>query len=550
MEDPHLKKLEKFAGRDGPLVLIVTDGIGLGKNNDRNAFYLANTPFLKKLQRICTQTQQFAKLKAHGTAIGLPTDIGMGNCEIGHNIIGAGCVIKQRAFLAKEAIESKNMFYAKKWFDFTNVIKNYNKTLHIIGLLSDGYVHSHISHLIGLLHGAITAPIYKIRIHVILDGIDVQPQSALLYIGELERELKRINEKGIFDYKIASGGGRVRVAMDRYNSDWNLVRKAWEALVCGIPERFPNYKGYFNSAQSAITQARIIDPKNSDQFLPLFVIVNENKFPMGKMEDGDGVIFFNFRGEGAVQISRAFDEGENFKEFVKKCNPIVQYYGLFQYDEKLRIPKNYFLDPSRNYYTISDYLSAEGIRQFAIAETPKYEYLTYYWKGTRDLKINGEDCMEIKSDLSEKVEEHPEMKAAEVEKALIIAIMSNEYKFLRVNFANGDIVGHTGNKVATMIAAETVDKSVSEIVEVVNKKSGITIVTADHGNIDDMDKFKASNTLNPVMFAIVDSGYNKEYVINDEIKEPGLGNIAATILNLLGYEKPENYLESLIKFLR
>lgn len=192
MENLHLKKLDRFSGRDGPLVLIIMDGIGLGKNNDTNAFYLANAPFLKKLQRTCSQTKLYAKLKAHGIAVGLPKDTGMGNCEVGHNVIGAGRVVKQIALLTQEAIESKNLFYAKKWFDFTNTIRNYNKTLHFIGLLSDGYIHSHISHLIGLLHGAMISNIYKVRIHVILDGKDVPPQSALLYIGELERELKKL----------------------------------------------------------------------------------------------------------------------------------------------------------------------------------------------------------------------------------------------------------------------------------------------------------------------------------------------------------------------
>ncbi|MHA1490657.1 MAG: 2,3-bisphosphoglycerate-independent phosphoglycerate mutase [Promethearchaeota archaeon] len=550
MNSLRLNKLGNFNGRDGPLVLIIMDGIGIGRNDDSNAFYLSDTPFLNKLQTICTQKKLYAELKAHGTAVGLPTDNEMGNSEVGHNAIGAGNVVKQRAALTKEAIESKNLFISQKWRKFTKNIRDNNKTLHFIGLLSDGYVHSHITHLFGLLYGAMNSQINKVRIHILLDGRDVPPQSALMYVGELERELNKINENGIFDFQIASGGGRMRVTMDRYNSDWNIVKRGWEAHVCGIPEKYPNYKGYFESAQSAINQARIIDPKISDQYLPSFVVVNENKFPIGKVEDGDGVIFFNFRGDQTLQISKAFDEGNDFKDFTKKCNPKVQYYGLLQYDEITNIPKNYFIDPPIIKNTITRYLCAKKVNQFAIAETHKYGHLTYFYNGNRKGYIdeNYENYIEIKSEPSETIEINPEMKAFEVKKVLEMEIISGQYKFLRVNFANGDMVGHTGNRSAAMTAAETVDICVKEIVEIVNKKNGITIVTADHGNIDEMNEFKTSHTLNPVMFAIVDSGYNNEYVVNDQIEEPALGNIAATILNLLGYEKPEGYMDSLIKF--
>ena len=554
MASLNLKKLEVFSGREGPLVLIIMDGIGIGKNDDSNAFFLAQTPFIDKIKVDCQNMKLYTELKAHGTAVGLPTDNEMGNSEVGHNAFGVGTIVKQRALLAKEAIETNSLFNSQKWLTLVNYINNNNKTLHFIGLLSDGYVHSHLSHLIGLLNGSANSRIKNVRIHTLLDGRDVPPQSAIIYLEELEKFLRKINDYQYYDYKIASGGGRMRITMDRYNSDWNVVKRGWEAHVCGIPEIFPGYKGYFESAQEAVNQARIIEPKINDQYLPSFVVVNKSKFPVGKVENGDTVIYFNFRGDRAIQISRAFDE-ENFSEFGKKCNPTVYFYGLTQYDDKLMIPKNYFINPPRIDNTISDYIAAEGMKQFAVAETHKFGHISYFWRGNRDIKISGEDCVEVKSDPSETIRENPEMKAFQVKDELEKAILSGTYKFLRVNFANGDMVGHTGDKNAAIIAAEVIDKCMKDIVELVNDLEGIIIITADHGNIEEMDQLKTAHTLNPVMFAIVDSSYNNpfiissKYTINEQLQEPALGNVTATILNLLGYEKPEGYLDSLIQFL-
>jgi len=562
-----LEKLENFSGREGPLVLIIMDGVGLGKQDKNNAFYLANTPYLDKLQSKWPEKNLYAELIAHGTAVGLPTDSEMGNSEVGHNAIGSGIVPKQRASLAKEAIFSKDIFKIPAWEKITNHLKENDKTLHFLGLLSDGYVHSHITHLFGLLDGATDSKIEKVRIHTLLDGRDVSPQSAGEYIDELERKLREINEINGYDYQIASGGGRMRVTMDRYNSDWDVVRRGWEAHVCGIPERFPSYKGYFSSAQNAINQARIIDPDIIDQFLPSFVVVNEGKFPIGKMEDGDVVINFNFRGDRAIQISRAFDEGENFKEFEKKCNPAVSYIGLLQYDDKLKIPESFFIPPPKIDKTIVDYLYEENVPMFAISETHKIGHLTYFFCGNRDLKTKSEEIeqhdtkmimshssnneiyFEVVSDPAAEIKDKPKMKAYEIKSVLTKAIVSGKYKFIRVNFANGDMVGHTGIKSAAMIAAETVDECVKDVVELVETLNGIAIVTADHGNLEDMEgKWNTSHTLNPVMFAIIDKNYNGEYVIRDDLDNPALGNIAPTILNLLGYQKPEKFLDSLISF--
>lgn len=548
MEKYTLKRLKHFSGREGPLVLIIMDGVGLAEESEQNAFYLANTPYLDKLQHECPKKNLYTELKAHGTAVGLPTDREMGNSEVGHNALGTGRIVKQRATLAKEQILSGELFNTDKWKSFVTTIKNHNKTLHFIGLLSDGYVHSHISHLMGLLNNTKSSGVEKVRIHPLLDGRDVPPQSALQYIEQLEEKLRKINDSDSFDYKIASGGGRMRVTMDRYYSDWGVVRRGWEAHVCGIPEQSPDYKGYFKSATEAIKAAREHDPSISDQYLPSFVIIDEQGSPIGKMEDGDGVINFNFRGDRAIEISQAF-EGVDIG-FEKKCNPDVLYYGLLQYDKKMNLPDKYFIEPPEIEDSLSKYLCAEKVRQFAIAETHKYGHITYFWNGNKEGYVceDYEKYVEIKSDPSEMIEDNPKMKAYEVKDKVLEVLDGGAYNFIRVNWANGDMVGHTGNIDSAVIAAETVDKCVKETVQKVMDLGGIAIVTADHGNLEEMNEgHETAHSRNPIMFAIIDSNYNGEYRINQEIKEPGLGNVAATVLNLLGYEKPDSFMQSLIK---
>lgn len=545
----QLKDLDSFNGHSGPLVLIIMDGIGIGNNSERNAIKAANTRYLDEIRKKSRESNLYVELYAHGTHVGLPSDDLMGNSEVGHNAIGAGRIVKQRSTLTKEYIESGDMFETQKWKDLIAPIKKRDKFLHYIGLLSDGYVHSHISHLFGLIDGSKHSEVEKVRIHVLLDGRDVPPQSALKFINKLEKKLGSINENDDYDYAIASGGGRMRVTMDRYNSDWDVVRRGWEAHVCGIPEKSDHYEGFFSSAESAIKNARKNNPKISDQYLPSFVVVDEHKNPKGKMDEGDGVIFFNFRGDRAIEISRAFDE-TNFSEFERKCNPDVNYYGIMLYDDKLNIPRHYFLEPPTIKDTLTSYLCTEKIRQFSIAETHKFGHIKYFFLGNRDQSPcpDLDEYKEIKSDPSEMVEANPEMKAEKVKNELLNALENKHYDFLRVNFANGDMVGHTGNFDSAKKAAKIVNDCVKDIVEKIEELNGITIITADHGNLEDMSNYETSHTLNPVMFSIIDSQYDNEYEINTGIEEPGLGNIAATILNLLGYEKPENFLPSLIKF--
>ncbi|MEJ2294519.1 MAG: 2,3-bisphosphoglycerate-independent phosphoglycerate mutase [Candidatus Lokiarchaeota archaeon] len=444
---------------------------------------------------------------------------------------------------------SGELFSGEKWKKIVSFLKDNESVLHFIGLLSDGYVHSHMSHLFGLLNGSRNSKIKNVRVHILLDGRDVPPQSSLKYVEQLNNLLNEINKSPQFNYKIASGGGRMHVTMDRYFSDWNVVKRGWDAHVCGIPETNKNYKGYFNSAKAAIEQSRANDPDISDQYLPSFVIIDNNEKPIGKMENEDVAIFFNFRGDRAIEISKAFDN-KNFTAFKKECDPDVLYYGMMLYDDKLNIPKNYFLEPPTIQNTLTSFLCSEDIKQFSIAETHKFGHIKYFFLGNRDKSPcpDLDNYIEIKSEPSEMIESNPKMKAFEVKNKLLEILDQKEYNFLRVNFANGDMVGHTGNFQSAKVAAETVSNCVKDLVERLKKLGGISIVTADHGNLEDMEEFETSHTLNKVMFVIVDSQNNDEYVIDRGIDSPSLGNVAATILNLMGYSKPQNFLPSLIKF--
>lgn len=537
----HLKKLNNFAGRRGPLLLIIMDGVGIGKEYPGNAVYMANTPTLDKL----FHSTMYTELKAHGTAVGLPSDDDMGNSEVGHNAIGAGRVVPQGAKRVNLALETGEIFKSEVWKSVVDKGKN-SGTVHFIGLLSDGNVHSHINHLFALLKQCQVEGIKKARVHMLADGRDVEGKSVLRYIDALEQVLKEINDKG-FDYRIASGGGRMKVTMDRYNADWNIVKRGWDAHVLGKARKF-------TSAREAIETFYAEDENIIDQYLDAFVIADKDGNPVGTIEDGDAVVFFNFRGDRAIELSRAFEE-KNFNEFDRGRVPDVYYAGMMQYDGDLLIPKNYLVTPPEIEDTISEYLCADGITSFAISETQKYGHVTYFWNGNRSGYIdkNLETYIEIPSDKIE-FDKAPKMKAHEITQKTIELLKSGKYRFGRVNFPNGDMVGHSGKLEAAIIAMETVDECVAELLEVISELGGIAIVTADHGNSDEMytekngiKTPKTAHTLNPVPFIIIDPSYNNEYTMQPP-RDAGLANMAATILNLLGYEKPENYEASLIKF--
>lgn len=537
-----LKKLNNFLGRKGPLLLVIMDGIGIGKNYDGNAVFKAETPVLDKLFQLKLYTQ----LKAHGPAVGLPSEDDMGNSEVGHNAIGAGRVFAQGAKLVNKAIESGEIFRTDIWKNVTERGKN-NGTVHFIGLLSDGNVHSHIDQLFALINQCKQEGISKVRLHVLLDGRDVPGKSALKYLKMTEDLLAQINSDLKFDYRIASGGGRMKVTMDRYNADWRIVKKGWDAHVLGIGRKF-------KSAVQAVETFYSEDENIIDQYLDAFVIVDENERPIGTIEDGDSVVFFNFRGDRAIELSRAFEE-KDFKFFERVRVPNVYYAGMMQYDGDLLIPKNYLVFPPAIDRTISEYLCTQKVTSFAISETQKYGHVTYFWNGNRSGYIDQsfETYIEIPSDKIE-FDKAPKMKAYEITDKTIELLRTGKFQFGRINYPNGDMVGHTGNFDAAVIAVQTVDECVGKLIKVIDELGGIAVITADHGNSDEMwiekDGIrtpKTSHTLNPVPFVIYDPNYNNEYIMSN-VKNPGLSNIAATILNLLGYEKVEDYDDSLIKF--
>ena len=538
----NLNKLKNFHGRKGSLLLIIMDGVGIGKKYDGNAVYKANTPVLDNLFK----SKLYTQLKAHGPAVGLPSEDDMGNSEVGHNAIGAGRVFDQGAKLVNRSIKSGEIFKSEIWKNVTERGKK-NGTVHFIGLLSDGNVHSHIDQLFALINQCKQQGIPKVRLHVLLDGRDVPGKSALKYLNMTEELLANINSDSNFDYKIASGGGRMKVTMDRYNADWNIVKKGWDAHVLGIGRKF-------NSAKQAVETFYAEDEKIIDQYLDSFVIVNDGNKPIGTIENGDSVVFFNFRGDRAIELSRAFEK-KDFKFFDRVRVPDVYYAGMMQYDGDLLIPKNYLVFPPAIDRTISEYLCNEKVTSFAISETQKYGHVTYFWNGNRSGYIDQslETYVEIPSDRIE-FDKAPRMKAYEITEKTIELLKSGKFRFGRLNFPNGDMVGHTGNLQAAIIAVEAVDECVGNLLIVIDELKGIAIITADHGNSDEMYTEKdgvrtpkTAHTLNPVPFVIYDPQYNNEYQMA-EVKNPGLSNMAATILNLLGYEKVEDYDNSLISF--
>ncbi|MBF0516915.1 MAG: 2,3-bisphosphoglycerate-independent phosphoglycerate mutase [Nitrospirae bacterium] len=537
----RLKKLKEFSGRKGPLLFIIMDGVGLGKDDDTNAVYLAKTPVLDKLFK----SELYTSIAAHGEAVGLPSDEDMGNSEVGHNAFGAGRVFAQGAKRVNEDFATGAVFGGRLWNKIVERAKK-GGAVHFSGLLSDANVHSNINHLYAMLNKLAEAGVKKARVHPLLDGRDVGPRTALEYVVPLEELLKKIRDEKGFDYCIASGGGRMNVTMDRYEADWSIVKRGWDAHVNGIGRPF-------HSCQEAIEAFYKEDL--DDQNMGAFVILDSSGAPVGKMEDGDSFIFCNFRGDRAIEISLAFDMGPEFDKFDRGRIPDVFYAGMMEYDSEAKIPKNFLVEPPQISETVCEYLAAEGIPMFAISETQKFGHVTYFWNGNRSGYLNKdlELYVEITSDKLT-FDKAPRMKAYEIAEKTIEMLESGKYKFCRLNFANGDMVGHTGVMEAAITAVEAVDECVGKLLSVVEKLGGIAVITADHGNSDEMYVLKkgkkvpkTSHTLNRVPYVIVDFGYKGEYKMA-ALGNSGLSNSAATLCNLLGYEKPADYDPSLIKF--
>ncbi|MBU4365835.1 MAG: 2,3-bisphosphoglycerate-independent phosphoglycerate mutase [Verrucomicrobia bacterium] len=575
-------------GPKGPVVLTIMDGVGIGKYVQGDAVRSALKPHLDWLKANALACQ----LKAHGKAVGLPSDADMGNSEVGHNAIGCGRVFDQGAMLVNAAIASGAMFRGEVWTKLIRNCREHNSTLHFIGLFSDGNVHSHLDHLKAMLGQAKKEGVRKARIHILLDGRDVGETSALDYVDPFEKFLAGLNADKSVDYCIASGGGRMTITMDRYNANWDMVKRGWDTHVRASGPQF-------KSAHEAIEAHRQAKPGVIDQDLPPFVIVRDGK-PVGPIVDGDSVIFFNFRGDRAIEISRAFED-DDFNKFdhsprptgnpaaagstacpqslrSRRCRragrPKVEYAGMMQYDGDLKIPKQYLVTPPAINRTMGELLSQAGIRQLAISETQKFGHVTYFFNGNRSGKFDEklEEYVEIPSDRLP-FEQRPWMKAAEITDYVMGAIRENKFPFIRLNYPNGDMVGHTGVYQATQIGVETVDLCLGRLMAAVKGAHGILVVSADHGNADDMfehdektgkvktdpacpalsgvtgkPRAKTSHSLNSVPCYIYDPAGTAGLTLSAaSSKGLGISSLAATCLMLLGFVPPQDYDKSIIE---
>jgi 2,3-bisphosphoglycerate-independent phosphoglycerate mutase len=552
-KDLVLGKHPRWPGPRGPLVVAILDGVGIGVGDEADAVTLARTPTLDRLAVPGLRTS----LRAHGTAVGLPSDDDMGNSEVGHNALGAGVVHAQGAKLVGRAIASGALFEGATWRALVERCRKHDRALHFIGLLSDGNVHSHVDHLEAMLDGAARAGVKQLYVHPLLDGRDVAPTSALVYLDRLEAFLKRLRDGGV-DARIASGGGRMVTTMDRYEADWRIVERGWHAHVLGDGRRFA-------SARAAVETFRGEHPGVIDQDLPAFVI-GDGDAAIAPIRDGDAVVMFNFRGDRAIELSRAFDD-DDFTAFDRVRRPDVLYAGMMEYDGDTHVPRRYLVTPPQIERTMGELLARTGVAQLAISETQKYGHVTYFWNGNKSGKFDdrSETYVEIPSDRVP-FEQRPWMKAAEITDRLIDELRTGRHRLARVNYANGDMVGHTGNFDAALVAVETVDLQLARLVRVVDELGGMLLVTADHGNADEMyqrkkdgsidrDKItgqpvvKTSHTLNPVPFLIHDAARGDRYEIDPARAEgAGIASVTSTCLELLGFEAPTVLAPSLVRF--
>lgn len=545
-----LRKNPAWKGRRGPVVLAIMDGVGYGKYAEGDAVAAADMRHFRALEA----TNPATRLKAHGTAVGLPSDEDMGNSEVGHNAIGCGRVFSQGAMLVGDAISSGAIYKGKTWRELVDFVKSSQGAVHFIGLFSDGNVHSHIDHLKAMLDRLAGESVRKARIHILLDGRDVGAQSALEYIRPFETFLDGYRSKG-FDFRIASGGGRQYITMDRYNANWDMVRRGWDCHVRGVGAAFPD-------AESAVLAYRAKQPGIIDQDIPEFVIVDENG-PVGRVQDGDSVVFFNFRGDRALEITAAF-EREDFRQFDRGPVPKVYYAGMMQYDGDLGIPRRFLVSPPAIDRTMGEYVCASGLKTLAISETQKFGHVTYFFNGNRSEKFSEtlETYLEIPSDRVP-FEQRPWMKCAEITDRVIEALRSGTYDFIRLNFPNGDMVGHTGSFQAVVCGMEAMDIQLGRLAEAVREAGGILVLTADHGNSDDMyehdkktgavsldsagnPKAKTSHSLNPVPCVIYDPETGGEYSPK-LVAGLGISSLAATCIELLGYLPPADYDRSVLE---
>ncbi len=515
-----------------PVVLVVMDGVGLSDRVEGNAVAQAKKPHLDLLM----ETSPNIELQAHGLAVGLPTNDDMGNSEVGHNALGSGQIYSQGAKLVNQSIKSRDMFKSETWSWLTKDLND--NTLHLIGLLSDGNVHAHVNHVLEMIAQAKKDGVKNLALHALQDGRDVLAQSAQIYIKQVQDLMDEINDDS-FHAQFASGGGRMLVTMDRYDADWGMVETGWNTHVLGEARQF-------ESVMDAINTYRAEEEGLSDQYIPAWVVAKDGK-AVAPILDNDSVIFYNFRGDRAIEMSKAFEMGEEFDKFNRVRVPSVKYAGMLQYDGDLKLPVHFLVEPPHIINTLAETLIANDKSTFAISETQKYGHVTYFWNGNKSEKFSQEleTFVEVQGD-DVTFDQRPWMKSAEITDQVIKAIESGEYDFIRLNFPNGDMVGHTGDFLASVISVEAVDLALGRLMPVIKKNDATLLVLADHGNADEMiDKkgnVKTAHSLNPVPFIV----YNRDIKLKST-GGFGLANVAATVADLLDVEPNPVWEESLIQ---
>ena len=502
-------------------MLMILDGFGENENQKGNAVKLANTPNIDKLMKTCPTTDIYTS----GLNVGLP-DGQMGNSEVGHTNIGAGRIVYQELTRITKSIEDGDFFSIPEFVEAIENCKKNNSKLHIMGLLSDGGVHSHIRHLFALLELAKRRDFEDVYVHCFLDGRDTPPASAENYIMQLEEKIK---EKGVG--KIATISGRF-YSMDR-DKRWQRIEKNYDAIVNGEGEKS-------NSATKAIEES--YQKEIFDEFVVPTVITNMNGEPIAKIEENDSVIFFNFRPDRAREITRSIVDKEFDGFETKKMN--TYFVCMTPYDETMpNVEIAFRKDEIKN--TFGEYISKKGLKQLRIAETEKYAHVTFFFNGGEEKQYEGEDRILVPSPKVETYDMKPEMSAYEVTEKVVEAIKSQKYDSIILNFANPDMVGHTGSIEAAIKALETIDECVEKVVKAIESVNGILLITADHGNVEQMIDYKTgephtAHTTNPVPLAVIGIG-------NKKLKEGRLADLAPTMLDLMGLEKPEEMTgESLI----
>ncbi|KPU26472.1 phosphoglyceromutase [Caloranaerobacter sp. TR13] len=495
-----------------PVALIILDGWGIGKDYEGNAILKAKTPNYKMLLENYPST----KLEASGLSVGLPEGQ-MGNSEVGHLNIGAGRIIYQEFTRISKAIENGEFFEKQEFIKAIENAKKNNSSLHLMGLLSDGGVHSHNTHLYALLDLAQKYGLKDVYIHCFLDGRDVPPKSAKKFIEELEN---KISELGVG--KIATISGRY-YAMDR-DKRWDRTKKAYDAMVLG--------KGRV-AATSIEALNKSYDEDITDEFVIPTVIVKDGS-PIKVIEDNDSIIFFNFRPDRARQITRAFVD-DNFEGFARDKKVSVYFVCMTQYDKTINNVEIAY-KPQVYVNTLGEYLSKKGLKQLRIAETEKYAHVTFFFNGGVEKPNEGEERVLIPSPKVATYDLKPEMSAVQVKEEVMKRINENKYDFIVLNFANPDMVGHTGKFEAAVKAIETIDECLGDVVKLIVEKGGKALITADHGNAEEMidentGKSITAHTTNKVPCIVIGEG-------NVKLREGILADIAPTILDMFGIEKP------------